>query len=268
MKKIVRNVATYDDVLHALPPGKILVTATTWQGDLGPQIDDKLGKLETLVSGFTSGRVLHAEPSPQEINAGRLWIGGLRDKMASAAVESLRGGQRAQEKMVDVTAALAAVEAVRNALGTNRVDFGLVKDGLQSLRRARDSVLSSAAYGSGNAAEAGTADKTKTTDALRTFGERARANTRDALAAIRADARTDYYPHQASHSVDAHARGTGTAQTQVSSVILAIARHGSPFTGSGQQSYQSGGARRTGDFSKPPTPVELNKRAREFWRDK
>ena len=266
MSKIVRNVATYDDVLRALPPGKLLVTAATWQGNLGPQIDAQLAKLEPLISGFTSGRVLHAEPAPEELNPGRLWIGSLRDQIASVALVSVRGGQRTTEPMVDVREALAAVESVRNALEANRVDFGLVTDSLRKLRRVRDSVLSSAAYGSGSAAEAGTADKTTTSDALRTFGDRARASTRDALSAIRANARTDFYPHQATHPVDAHARGT--RQTQDLSTILALARQGSPFTGSGQQSYQSGGARRTGNFSAGLSPAELNQRARDFWKDK
>lgn len=197
MNKIVRNVMTHDapvrrfsttrdDLLRAVEPGKVLVMGTCWTGMLAPYIDSQLDALEPLVTGFTSGNVLHAEATPAQLSLGRTYTGDLTRTLQTAVKDasSVAGAPK-----LDVTEVARAVESVRNALSADPVDFRLVADGIRALRRARDSVLSSAAYGSGNAAEAGTADKTKTADAARTFMDRASTNTRDSLAAIRENAR-------------------------------------------------------------------------------
>ena len=198
MTKIVKNVMTYDapvrrysttrdDLLRAVEPGKLLVMGTCWTGMLKPYVDSKLAELEPLITGFTSGNVLHAQnKAAGELNLGRTWVGDL-SRSLQTAVRDASGVSEAPK--LDVTEVARAVESVRNALGADPVDFRLVADGIRALRRARDSVLSSAAYGSGNAAEAGTADMTKTADAARTLLDRASANTRDSLAAIRENAR-------------------------------------------------------------------------------
>jgi hypothetical protein len=61
---------TRDDILNAWSDGKQLALGTVWDGDLKPRFDTAMDEVKALVTGFTSGQVLHAEPVPADLDLG------------------------------------------------------------------------------------------------------------------------------------------------------------------------------------------------------
>jgi hypothetical protein len=108
---------TRDRVLEAVPPGKVCALGRVWAGDLKPLLDSHVESVRPLVSGFTLGQVLTAEPCVprgQELSTGRTW-GTTRDyveKVADAMRKQIR--ERAAEDddtddPVDLTAVMDAI---------------------------------------------------------------------------------------------------------------------------------------------------------------
>ncbi|MDB6013133.1 MAG: hypothetical protein JWL65_5383 [Gammaproteobacteria bacterium] len=250
MKKIIRNVTTYDDLLHALPPGKVLVTGACWTGTLAPLIDSTLMSISALSTGFTSGNVLHAQPTPAELSLGRLWVGSLRDQIAQAANDT----RSETHDKIDVTEALRAVESVRNAMGVPKPVFSHIADSIRTLRRARDEMTQVTALSQGA--------ETNSDNAGRVYCDRSKQNTRDSLARIRAAAAAqwnDNSSNSSAHPVDGHARSNGSVVTASRDEMVPT-----PIVPSrGSQIAGRGGYR--GDFSKAISPAEQSQINREYW---
>lgn len=82
----LKHVPTNDALLNAHSDGKQLVLGHVWNGDLAPRIDRLKDSIKELVTGFTSGNVLHAEQA-SGLNLGEVW-GGL--EKLEKAIESIK----------------------------------------------------------------------------------------------------------------------------------------------------------------------------------
>ena len=123
-----------DDVLAALPIGKVIVSGTVWAGSLLPLIDAIASTLGPAINnGFTSGNTLSAERLADVIALGRTWTGSLLSEIRAAAASTSSG------PTVDGTETLAEAERLdkllRSAAPTNAIADGLVR-----LRRTADKV--------------------------------------------------------------------------------------------------------------------------------
>jgi hypothetical protein len=127
---------THDDRLEAIPPGKCLIPGTVWRGDLKPLVDARIDSLAPLVTGFTGGNVLHAEPTPAVLNMGRTWTGDLIEKL-NMLVSSR---QSTSDDQVDLTQVATELEQLHGVLGTQPLKVGQVTDALRRVRRASDAV--------------------------------------------------------------------------------------------------------------------------------
>ena len=103
---------TRDAILNAVPTGKVLALGTVWAGSLEPEIDARLDALRPIVSGFTSGRVLSAEPAAASLDMGRRWIGDVRDIIRAGA----RDSEGRQGEKVDLTALSRSADRLEDAL--------------------------------------------------------------------------------------------------------------------------------------------------------
>src|ERR1700685_2171614 len=57
-----------DTLLNAQGGQKLICLGTTWTGNLQPEIDRRIDEIGALVTGFTSGQTLHAEPVGKVVN--------------------------------------------------------------------------------------------------------------------------------------------------------------------------------------------------------
>jgi hypothetical protein len=148
MKRIIRNLFTYatrdqrsrfvsDEILRADPVPKLLLTPTTWRGDLQPVLDAYLEQLRPLENGLTLGRTLSAEEVPAVLNLGVVWLGMFAERMLASRSDA--------PGAVEATPVLAALEAVRREMAIG--DRQRIADGLRQLRQAADSV-NAALFGS------------------------------------------------------------------------------------------------------------------------
>ena len=150
MKKVVRGYTqdamprwrplTRDEVLEAQTPRKSVALGAVWDGSLKPKMDtlvEEGGKLH----GFMLGHVVGAEPSPViDQLLGRVWRGIYDMRSALLHHDEQVPTDVSGLEQVDTTEALAAVEQLRQALGTEKIDMGCVGDAVGRLKRARDSV--------------------------------------------------------------------------------------------------------------------------------
>ena len=134
-----RNVRSHgyhlgDDMLNAIPNGKCLVLGRVWKGDLEPVVDSYIEALKPIVSGFSAGRVLNAEPAPATLNLGRTWIGTATKQIA---------GSHDEAGDVDVSELLVALSHLHNALaGGSKAGNQLAKDAFRRVLAARDGIVS------------------------------------------------------------------------------------------------------------------------------
>ena len=128
---------TRDEVLEANKAHKSIASGLVWDGDLRPKLDMLIEQAAEL-HGFMVNHVVGPEPSPV-VNQmlGRVWRGVSdmsRDlKRTSVADDDLTDA-------VDTSEALAAVEQLRQALGTEQISMSAVHDRIAKLKRARDAV--------------------------------------------------------------------------------------------------------------------------------
>lgn len=154
-----------DDLLSAIPPGKVLALGTVWTGELRPVLDMTVAAFDSIVSGFTSGRVLHAEASLPSLDLGKRWLGELRAKIADVATRYARQPSAASaDDTVELTPILKGVGNLQEVI-ENGGDPQAVRDAVASLKRARAAI--------GGAAPEPTRDAIG--DYLRTSGEQNRA---------------------------------------------------------------------------------------------
>ena len=154
MKRIVRFFCTdspngrrhfRDTMLNAIPVGKVLVLGRVWTGELAPLVDSYLEALNPIVSGFTLGRTLNAEPPTDLADMGRRWLGDLHTRIA-ASVDTATG----PEPRVDVSEAITALERLREVMpGGNAAQ---IHDAWLGLRSAADRVSRSLRDASGHPA--------------------------------------------------------------------------------------------------------------------
>jgi hypothetical protein len=131
---------TRDEILEAQTPHKAIALGTVWDGYLKPKFDtlvEEAGKLH----GFMLGHVVTAEPSPviQQM-LGRVWRGidAMRSDLRRFADQTASEGPELER--VDTTEALAAVEQLRQALGTEEINTAKFGDTVSRMRRAKDGV--------------------------------------------------------------------------------------------------------------------------------
>ena len=150
MKRIIRNLITHptsdgrlhartfgDEILHAVAPGKVLVSSLTWRGDLQPVLDSYMEQLKPLENGLMLGRVLHAEEIGHVLDSGRLWMGNLATKLLAAAADfatAERPEEAGEEPGTDVTEVLGQLDRLRRDMGTS--DRARIADGMRRLRDA------------------------------------------------------------------------------------------------------------------------------------
>lgn len=126
-----------DDLLSAVPVGKVLALGTVWEGHLGPRVDATIEAVQPLVTGFTSGRVLRAEPIGKVLDLGTTWVGNLRSEIADVANGTQTAGARADES-VDITELTRAVQELEAAFESGRPDQ--IGDAFKRTKAARDAL--------------------------------------------------------------------------------------------------------------------------------
>lgn len=130
---------TRDDLLSAVPVGKVLCLGTVYTGEVQPYVDGTIEAIKPLVGGFASGRVLHAEPGPETLDLGVRLLGDLRDRIASAADKGRRAGFRdGEKKPLDLTELDRAAEQLEAAFSGGEPSE--ITEGLDRFQRARDSL--------------------------------------------------------------------------------------------------------------------------------
>ena len=131
-----------DELLSPVYSGKLHVAARTWEGDLKPKIDAAIAAVEPLITGLTSGNVLHAEPGPADLNLGRQWLGDLRSRLADAVMEHARSGGGSGEAIgIDLSAVLQAAARLDEVFETGGRNPAQLSSAFDALRRARDAVM-------------------------------------------------------------------------------------------------------------------------------
>lgn len=134
-----------DDMLNAVPVGKVLVSGRTWQGDLQPIVDATVAAVKSFTTPFVPPGVLNAEPSPTSLNLGRTWVGNLEKQITSS--HDAAGN-------VDASELLIALSHLHNALAGGSKTGAQMKDALRRVQIARDGIVSALVGGIGRAASA------------------------------------------------------------------------------------------------------------------
>lgn len=156
---------TRDSMLNAINPGKVLALGTVWTGELQPQIDSRLDALRPIVSGFTLGHRLSAEPAGAQLDMGRKWTGDICNLLRAGAHDSDgREGER-----VDLTDLVRSAERLEDAFEKGNPE--LIESAHDQLRRDFKTVRLKHANGARQTADAAFADR----------GAREAAATRDAI---------------------------------------------------------------------------------------
>jgi hypothetical protein len=135
-----------DEILHAIPPGRILCLGTVWKGQLAPEVQGVAAAVTSsfAASGLSIGGILHAEPAPGGLDLGRRWLGNLATKVLGAAADfaSARGpAEVGAEPGTDVTEVLEQLDRLRRDMGT--AEPARIADGARRLRDAAERVSSS-----------------------------------------------------------------------------------------------------------------------------
>ena len=146
--RLVDKRRTRDSMLNAIGTGKVLALGRVWSGELQPEIDSRLDALRPIVSGFTTGNRLTAEPAAASLDLGRRWVGDIRDIIRSGARDS-EGGQG---ERVDLTDLARAAERLEAAL--EQGDRSAVASAHDQLRRDFDEVRRKHADGAQRTADA------------------------------------------------------------------------------------------------------------------
>ncbi|MFZ1905205.1 MAG: hypothetical protein WAU56_07420 [Steroidobacteraceae bacterium] len=127
---------TRDDLLNAIPTGKLLALGTVWTGSLKPLVDATIEALGPIVSGFTLGRTLHAENTGAVLDLGLRWLGQLHSKITDAVASNRYPGP----SDTDVGELLREVESLERVMATGPQNFAGIQDGFRGLRAARDAL--------------------------------------------------------------------------------------------------------------------------------
>lgn len=126
-----------DDLLRAVPVGKVLALGTVWEGHLSPRVDATIEAVQPLLSGFAAGRALHAEPIGKVLDLGTTWVGNLRSEIADVANETQTAAARADQS-VDITDLTRAVQELEAAFEARRPDQ--IGDAFKRMKAARDAL--------------------------------------------------------------------------------------------------------------------------------
>ena len=165
---------TQDERLDAWGDGKVLALGTVWSGEIAPHVDARLDALRPLVTGFTTGHVLHAEAAANSLDMGRRWVGDIREVIRAGARESKRGdGER-----VDLTDLAHSAARLEDALEKGNRD--LIQSAHEQLRQDFAAVRRKHADAARRTADAQFADRgvreaTQTRDTIRSMNEAHRA---------------------------------------------------------------------------------------------
>jgi len=158
MKKILRNITltcdagthahffgrrrTGDEILNAIPPGRILCLGTIWTGELAPAVTRAAAAIAAnfLSPGLSVGGVLHAEPAPDTLDLGRQWLGALQTRILASAADfaSQRPEEAGDEPGTDIGEVIQQLDRLRRDMGT--ADRAKIRDGVSRLQAAADRV--------------------------------------------------------------------------------------------------------------------------------
>lgn len=139
---------TRDDLLNAIPSGKLLALGTVWSGDLKPIVDATIEALGPIISGFTLGRTLHAQNAGAVLDLGLRWLGQLHAKITDAVESNRDPGP----EDTDVSELLREVESLERVMATGAQNFGATQDAFRRLVRARDALTPRRTHDSGGMA--------------------------------------------------------------------------------------------------------------------
>ena len=253
-----REALARDSRLEAVPVGKMLVSGTTWEGDLKPQIDRHLDQVEAFLTPFTLNRLLHAESSSAPLDVGRTWVGDLIEYTDKTAANSARSAAND----VDLSAVRQGLEVFHQTLGTRPFDATAYEEALREVRDAAAAVSAASANRRTNdaraEAQATRARVTEINERNRAYWANAtsRATTADSVGAVR-DA--------------VHAAHTATHMRDKIQAIQAA--HDAFWSGRGNSANTRDG------FAAPrqlhpierhaqTTPADINARNRAFWNQR
>src|SRR6185437_7403377 len=124
-----------DEVLNAIPPGKVMVNGLLWSGELAPLLDATLSAVESTYAapGLSLGHALNAEGVETPQLLGRTWLDNVAKQIKRASSDAPK------PEDTDVTAILRDIELLRGQMGTRASDFAGMRDSIHRLRRSLDS---------------------------------------------------------------------------------------------------------------------------------
>ncbi len=236
---------TQDDLLNAVNPGKVLALGKVWTGSLAPEIDARLDAIRPLVTGFTSGRVLNAEPASPSLDLGRKWVGDVVGMLRAAARDSETG----EGEKVDLTEVARSASHLERAFERGNPD--LITAAYGALRRDFDGVRQRHADDRRRTADAAVADR----------GAREAQATRSLIQDINSRNRAFYSGRDANGTV---------VGTRDFAQDMPGASGGKSFYSGGQPRPVTGSPFINGRalrFGGTPTPsiAEINRRNAQFW---
>lgn len=128
-----RTLSSYrtDSMLNGVSNGKVLVLGIVWSGNLKPIIDAHIDAVEELMTPFTAGNVLNAEPAPRTLNLARVYVGNMERSVSDA---------RHAVGDTDVTEMMSALAQLRGQMNVAAPSGSAIADSLRRLKRARDAI--------------------------------------------------------------------------------------------------------------------------------
>lgn len=135
-----------DEILSAIPPGRVLCLGTVWRGELAPRVEAAAEAISSafVAPGLSLGGALHAEPAPDVLDMGRTWVGNLQTKILASAAD-FASQQRPEEAGAapgtDLGEVVEQLDRLRRDMGTGNPQT--IADGVRRLRDAAGRVTDS-----------------------------------------------------------------------------------------------------------------------------
>ena len=128
-----RTRRTRDELLSAVPVGKILALGATWLGDLKPVLDQRLDAFSSLVTPLT----LSPTQVDGVLNLGRTWTGQLLERLEAATQDYRRTHDEDGEGGVDLSEIISQLQGLHECLEGSPA-IAELKDRMKRLRKVSD----------------------------------------------------------------------------------------------------------------------------------
>jgi len=137
---------TRDEILNAIPPGRVLCLGTVWTGELAPKVEAAAEAITSAFAapGLSAGGVLHAEPAPDVLDLGRQWLGNLQTQILASAADfasQRRPEEAGAEPGTDLGEVVEQLDRLRRDMGTGKAQT--ITDRARRLRDAARRVTDS-----------------------------------------------------------------------------------------------------------------------------